>query len=75
MGQTEKSGWSPPTSVVPLKADIQRAVRQVRFVPTAEVAPLFDHLVTNGRAPATVIRAARLAAILLRIARGLRHAE
>jgi hypothetical protein len=31
--QTEKSGWSPPTSVVPLKADIQRAVRQVRFVP------------------------------------------
>jgi hypothetical protein len=32
-GQTEKSGWSPPTSVVPLKADIQRAALQVRFVP------------------------------------------
>ena len=35
-GQTEKSGWSPPTSVVPLKADIQRAVRQVRFVPCVD---------------------------------------
>lgn len=33
LGQTEKSVGSPPTSVVPLKADIQRAVRQVRFVP------------------------------------------
>ena len=37
-GQTEKSGWSPPTSVVALKADIQRAVRQVRFVPIAAIA-------------------------------------
>jgi hypothetical protein len=33
MGQTQKSGWSLPTSVVPLKADVQRAARQVRFVP------------------------------------------
>ena len=37
MGQTEKSGWSPPTSVVPLKADTKRAAQLVRFVPITEV--------------------------------------
>jgi hypothetical protein len=37
VGQTEKWRWLPPTSVVPLKADVQRAVRQVRFVPKADV--------------------------------------
>jgi hypothetical protein len=45
-------------------------------VPEAEVAALLDHLVANGEHhAATVIRATRLAAILLRIARGLRHAD
>jgi hypothetical protein len=40
-------------------------------------SPSFDHLVTTGEASGqrVVIRAARLAATLLRIARGIRHAD
>jgi hypothetical protein len=45
------------------------------FVPTTEVR-LFNHLVpTEEHLSVMVILAARLAAILLRIARGLRHAD
>jgi hypothetical protein len=36
---------------------------------------LFDHLVTTGEQDAIIIQAARLTAILLRIAQDLRHAE
>jgi hypothetical protein len=43
---------------------------------SANGSPSFDHLVAMGEhLSAMVIRAARLAAMLLRIARGLRHAE
>jgi hypothetical protein len=56
-------------------ADFSWTSREARKVPEAEVAALLDHLVVTGEhLAATVIRAARLAAILLRIARGLRRA-
>ena len=43
--------------------------------PGAELAALLDHLIVTGEhLAAMVIQAARLAAILLRIARGLRPA-
>lgn len=45
-GQTEKSGGSPPTSFVPLKADIPAAARQVRFVPIGHMS---TGLLTHGR--------------------------
>jgi hypothetical protein len=63
-------------SGLPLEADIRRAGWNVRVVPIAEVAALLDRLVvTCEHLAAMVIRAAQLAAILLRIARGLRHAD
>ncbi len=63
-------------SALPLRADIAQRGWHVRFVPIAEVAALLDHLVVTGQyLAAMVIRAARLAAILPRIARGLRHAD
>ena len=57
-------------------ADFSRTSREARKVPEAEVAALLDHLVaTSEQLAAMVIRAARLAAILLRIAQDLRHAD
>jgi hypothetical protein len=62
------------TSGLPRRTDILSVPRQVSKVPTTE-ARLFDHLVPTGEhLSAMVIRAARLAAILLRIAKGLRPA-
>ena len=64
-------------SELPLKADMRRLRRHVRNVPLAEVTAQLDHLVATGEhLAAMVIRAARLAAILLlRIAKGLRAAK
>ena len=46
------------------------------YLPIAEVAALLDHLVVTGEhLAAMVIRAARLFAILLPIARDLQHAD
>jgi hypothetical protein len=57
------------------EADIAQCSQHVRFVPTTE-ARLFDHLVPTGEhLSAMIIRATRLAAILLHIARGLRPAK
>jgi len=76
MGQTRKWPRLHGTSVLPSRADIVRPSWHVRLVPKAEVAALLDHLVATGEyLAAMVIRAARLAAILLRIARRLRHAD
>jgi hypothetical protein len=62
-------------SAPPPTADMQPIGSEVRFVPTAEVVALLDHLVATGEhLAAMVIPAARLAAILLPIARGLRRA-
>jgi len=60
-------------SALPSKPDIGVGGRQVRFGPSAEVALSACRRVV-GTMAATVTRAARLAAILLRIARGLRPA-
>ena len=62
-------------SAVPLRTDVACRARQVRKVPKAEVAALLDHLVATAEHLASmVIRAVRLAAVLLRIAQNLRHA-
>jgi hypothetical protein len=74
LGHSRRIDRAPFTSGLPRLADILRVSRHVSKVPATEVR-LFDQLVTNGRAPATVIRAARLAAILPPIARGLRPAK
>ena len=43
-GQSRRFDCVPPTSALPPSTDIVRSARQVRFVPTTEVAALFDHL-------------------------------
>ena len=75
MGQTQKSGRATGQPLYP----------QEQTSPAGPVwsekgqqrkSRLFDHLVPTGEhLSAMVIRAARLAAILRRIARGLRHAD
>jgi hypothetical protein len=58
------------------EADSSRTSRHVRKVPIGDIALSFDHPIATGEHLAVmVIRAAQLAAILLRIARGLRHAD
>ena len=39
-------------SALPPKADMCGATRDVRFVPIADIGPLFDHLVGDGDTPA-----------------------
>jgi hypothetical protein len=64
-----------PISAFARLADVQSQSNHVGKVPIAEDHS-FDHLVATGEhLAAMVIRAARLAAILLRIARDLRHAD
>ena len=75
LGQKRK--WPVPFAMsgLPPKADIRRKDRQVRFGPLAEAA-LHSFTRSYGGTLATmVIQAARLAAILVPIARGLRPAE
>jgi len=48
-GQTRKSATVPTTSVHPSGADIGPRARHVRFVPKAEVAASFDHLVGQSK--------------------------
>ena len=64
-----------PMSALKRITDSSRTSRHVRLVPLAEVALIRSLVATGEHLAAMVIRAARLAAILLRIARGLRHAD
>jgi hypothetical protein len=63
------------TSAFPPIAAVRRTSPDFAFVPTTEVR-LFDHLVPTGEhLSAMIIQAARLAAMLLPIAKDLRPAE
>ena len=64
------------TSAFPPLATVERTLLDVGFVPIGDIALSFDHPIATGEhLAAMVIRAARLAAILRRIALRLRHAD
>jgi hypothetical protein len=76
LGQKRKSRSCGGMSALRRLTDSSRTSRHVRKVPLAEVTAQLDHLVATGEhLAAMVIRAARLAEILLPIARGLQHAD
>jgi len=73
-GQSRRFGDVRATSALPLITDVRCEDQQVRKVPTTEVAHIRSLCRKRSSLAAMVIRAARLAAILLRIAKGLRPA-
>ena len=76
LGQTRKSGDAIMTSALPPTADIPDSGCDVQKPAQKGKSHSFDRLVATGEhLAAIVIRAARLAAILLRIARCLRRAK
>ena len=48
LGTEQTSRRLRSMSALPPKADIADAMGNVRFVPIADIAGLFDHLVSNG---------------------------
>ena len=69
LGQKQTFAVQKSMSALPPKADMCGALVHVRFVPIADIAVLFDHLVRNPAAPTRLIKG--LAGILLPVFRCL----